>query len=65
MPPFFARATFACRPAIFASPNRSFGYFRPQRAFDSLAAALNLGCIWAIPMALLAVRDDDRSAQIP
>ena len=65
MRPFFARAIFACRPAIFASPNRSFGYFRHDSSFGSLALALNLGRMRAIPIALLVVRDHDHSAQIP
>lgn len=65
MPPFFARATFACRPAIFASPNRSFVHFRHGSSFGSLALGLNMGRKRAIPIAILYFSDHGHSAQFP
>ena len=65
MPPFFARTTFACRPAIFASPNRSFGYFRHGFSCGSLALGLNMGRKRAIPIAILYFSDHGHSAQFP
>jgi len=62
MRPFFARAIFACRPAIFASPTRSFGYFRHDSYSGSFVLSLNFGRLRVIPFALLVVRDHDHLA---
>jgi hypothetical protein len=65
MRPFFPRVIFACRTAIFASPTLSFGHFRHNSTFGSLILSLNRGDRRAIAIALLVVRNDDRSAQFP
>lgn len=65
MRPFFARAIFACTPAISASPNRSFVHFRHGFSFGSLALGLNMGRRRTIPIAIRNSSDHGRSAQFP
>ena len=62
MRPFFARAILASTPAIFASPTRSFGYFRHDSSSGSFVLSLNLARLRVIPFALLVVRDHDHPA---
>ena len=65
MRPFFARAILASTPAIFASPIRSFGHFRHDSSFGTLALPLILGGKSAITTLFFVVRDDDRSPLFP
>jgi hypothetical protein len=65
MSSFFTRAILAYEPTIFAYPTRSFSHFRHDANLGALAFPLILGGKSDIPIVILVVKDDNRSALFP